>query len=46
VRALVDGRVITGVAENVDSSGALLVRGENGQQERILAGEVTTLRRV
>jgi BirA family biotin operon repressor/biotin-[acetyl-CoA-carboxylase] ligase len=46
VRALVDGRVITGVAEDVDASGALLVRDEHGQVERIIAGEVTTLRRL
>ncbi len=46
VRALVDGRVITGIAEDVDASGALLVRDGEGHVHRIIAGEVTTLRRL
>jgi BirA family biotin operon repressor/biotin-[acetyl-CoA-carboxylase] ligase len=46
VRALVDGQVITGVAEDVDEAGALLVRDENGRVHRIIAGEVTTMRRL
>lgn len=45
VRALVDGQVIAGVAEDVDEAGALLVRDAAGKLHRIVAGEVTTLRR-
>jgi BirA family transcriptional regulator, biotin operon repressor / biotin---[acetyl-CoA-carboxylase] ligase len=44
VRALVDGQVIAGVAEDVDATGALLVRDAAGKQHRIVAGEVTTVR--
>lgn len=45
VRALVDGQAIAGVAEDLDATGALLVRDAAGRQHRIVAGEVTTLRR-
>lgn len=38
-----DGQEITGVAEDIDDAGALLVRGPAGL-ERILAGDVTLLR--
>lgn len=40
-----DGRELSGVAEDIDDSGALLVRGPAGT-ERILAGDVTLLRPV
>ncbi len=46
VRALVDGQAVTGTAEDVDSTGALLVKDAAGRVHRIIAGEVTTLRRV
>ena len=45
VRALVDGQAIAGVAEELDTSGALLVRDAAGKLHRIVAGEITTLRR-
>ena len=45
VRALVDGQVVQGIAEDVDESGALLVKDADGKTHRIVAGEVTTLRR-
>ncbi len=38
-----DGREIVGTAEDIDDSGALLVRGRAGV-ERVLAGDVTFLR--
>jgi BirA family biotin operon repressor/biotin-[acetyl-CoA-carboxylase] ligase len=44
VRVLVDGQTITGVAEDIDETGALLVR-EGSRRHRIIAGEVTSLRR-
>lgn len=45
VRAQVDGRVIEGIAEDLDDTGALLVRVDGGAIERIVAGEVVTLRK-
>lgn len=36
-----DGDMITGVAEGVDTDGALLIRDSDGQTYRLLAGEVT-----
>jgi BirA family biotin operon repressor/biotin-[acetyl-CoA-carboxylase] ligase len=45
VRATTEGRVIEGTAEDVDSTGALLIRDGSGQLYRIIAGEVITLRR-
>jgi BirA family biotin operon repressor/biotin-[acetyl-CoA-carboxylase] ligase len=45
VRVNADGREIAGTAEDIDESGALLVRGPSGV-ERILAGDVTLLRPV
>lgn len=46
VRVLLgDGQAVAGVAEDVDESGALLVREASGRVQRILAGDVTTLRR-
>jgi BirA family biotin operon repressor/biotin-[acetyl-CoA-carboxylase] ligase len=39
-----DGRDVTGVAEDVDEAGALLVRTPAGALERILAGDVALLR--
>lgn len=45
VRATVDSRDVTGRAEDVDPTGALLVRTPDGKLERIVAGEVTRLRR-
>lgn len=45
VRAQVDGRAIDGVAQDVDETGALLVSQADGTVERIVAGEVITLRR-
>lgn len=44
VRALVDGQAIAGVAEDLDATGALVVRDASGRAHRIVAGEVTTLR--
>lgn len=46
VRVLVDGQAISGVAEDLDSDGSLLVRDAGGKIHRIFSGEVTTLRRV
>jgi BirA family biotin operon repressor/biotin-[acetyl-CoA-carboxylase] ligase len=40
-----DGQAVSGVAEDVDDGGALLVRDDAGKVHRILAGDVTTLRR-
>lgn len=45
VRALVDGQAIAGEAEDLDDTGALVVRDAMGKRHRIVAGEVTTLRR-
>lgn len=44
VRALVEGQVISGVAEDVDDTGALLVRDDAGRLHRIVAGEISSLR--
>ncbi len=46
VHALVDGQVLAGIAEEVDETAALLVRDAVGHLHRLVAGEVTTLRRV
>ncbi len=43
VSALADGREVLGTAEDIDETGALLVRTDDGL-ERILAGDVTHLR--
>ncbi len=45
VRALVEGQVVAGVAEDVDDSGELLVSDAAGRLHRIVAGDLTTLRR-
>ena len=45
VRATLDHRTIVGTAEDVDDTGALLIRDANGVQHRIVSGEVVTLRR-
>lgn len=45
VRAVVDGRGVEGDAEDLDETGALLIRDETGKRHRIVAGEVTRLRR-
>lgn len=44
VRVQVGSEAFLGVAEAVDEGGALLLRGEDGQVRRILAGDVTQLR--
>lgn len=41
VTSMVGGEVVTGVAEDLDETGALLVRDESGQLHRVVAGEVT-----
>jgi len=38
------GMVVRGVAEGVDSAGALLLRLEDGSLKAVLSGEVTTVR--
>lgn len=43
VRVNVEGRELSGTAEDIDEGGALLVRGPSGV-ERVLAGDVTLLR--
>lgn len=43
VRVLIDGETITGLAEDIDEAGALIVK-EGGKRHRILAGEITSLR--
>ncbi len=43
VRVTVEGRELSGIAEDIDEGGALLVRGPSGV-ERVLAGDVTLLR--
>lgn len=41
VRADVGGRIAEGIAQDVDEDGALLLRRENGEVERLIAGDVT-----
>lgn len=41
VRAETGGAVLEGVAEDIDDSGALLVRGRDGTVHRVIAGEIT-----
>jgi BirA family biotin operon repressor/biotin-[acetyl-CoA-carboxylase] ligase len=45
VRATLDGRDLTGRAEEIDDTGALLIRSNAGDVVRIRSGEVITLRR-
>lgn len=45
IHALVEGQVIAGVAEDLDATGALLVRDAQARLHRIVAGEVTTVRK-
>jgi BirA family biotin operon repressor/biotin-[acetyl-CoA-carboxylase] ligase len=45
VRATLDHRVVEGIAEELDDTGALLVRESTGQLHRIVSGEVMTLRK-
>lgn len=45
VRATLDGREVTGIAEQLDDTGALLIRSGSGAVIRIVSGEVVTLRR-
>jgi BirA family biotin operon repressor/biotin-[acetyl-CoA-carboxylase] ligase len=46
VRVRVDGEEVEGVAEDIDEGGALLVRSAGRRLVRVLAGDVTSLRRV
>lgn len=39
-----NGRQISGIAESVDRDGALLIRTEDGELERVVAGDVTLRR--
>lgn len=41
VRVRTGGRVVRGRAESLDSDGALLVRNDHGQLDRIIGGDVT-----
>lgn len=41
VKATWGKQIIEGVAENVDESGALTIRGENGAVTKVVAGDVT-----
>lgn len=45
VSVLLGDQVIAGVADEVDATGALLVRDPAGKVTRVVAGELTTLRR-
>lgn len=46
VRVQAGAETLLGVAEGVDEGGALLLRGEDGEVRRILAGDVTQVRSV
>ena len=41
VKAQFGSQVIEGIAEDVDKDGALLIRGEDGKQTKVVAGDVT-----
>jgi BirA family biotin operon repressor/biotin-[acetyl-CoA-carboxylase] ligase len=43
VRVRIDGRVTEGIAYDLDQNGFLLVRKDNGEIEKIIAGDVTVL---
>jgi BirA family biotin operon repressor/biotin-[acetyl-CoA-carboxylase] ligase len=41
VRAISGSQIIEGIAESVDESGALMIRGTDGTLTRVVAGDVT-----
>jgi BirA family biotin operon repressor/biotin-[acetyl-CoA-carboxylase] ligase len=43
VRVRIDGNVIEGIAYDLDQNGFLLIKKDNGEIERIIAGDVTVL---